>query len=246
MAEQIVGRNPVIELLRRRTREIENIWIAEGHNHPRIRQIISMAERNGVRYQRCPQQHLNALEPNVPHQGVIATVSRTRYSELPMLLEKVQRRNKLALFVMLDRVQDPRNLGAILRTAAATDVDAVLIPKNNAVGVTPAVHKASAGASDAVPISKVTNVARTLETLKAAGVWVVGSAEDAELAYTDADLTVPLCLVLGGEADGIRRLVKQKCDYLVRLPTLGQIASLNVSVAAGVLLYEALRQRDAI
>ena len=246
MAEQIVGRNPVIELLRRGTREIENIWIAEGNSHPRVRQIISMAERNGVRYQRCPQRHLNALEPDVPHQGVIATVSRTRYWELPTLLEKVQRRNKTPVFVMLDSVQDPRNLGAILRTAEATDVDAVLIPKNSAVSVTAAVHKASAGASDYVPISKVTNVARTLETLKAAGVWVVGSAEEAELAYTDADLTVPLCLVLGGESDGIRRLVKQKCDYLVRLPMLGQIASLNVSVAAGVLLYEVLRQREAI
>ena len=116
----------------------------------------------------------------MPHQGVIATVSRTRYWELPTLLEKVQRRNKTPVFVMLDSVQDPRNLGAILRTAEATDVDAVLIPKNNAVSVTAAVHKASAGASDYVPISKVTNVARTLETLKAAGVWVVGSAEEAE------------------------------------------------------------------
>ncbi len=227
-------------------REIEHIWLAEGSSHPRIRQIIKLAERNGVRYQRCARNHLDALEPDIPHQGVIAKVSRTRYRELQAILEKVQRQDKPALFVMLDSVQDPRNLGAILRTADATDVDAVFIPKNRAVDVTAAVHKASAGASDYVPIAKVTNVARTLETLKAAGVWVVGAAEDAELTYTDADLTVPLCLVLGSESNGIRRLVKQHCDYLVRLPMLGEIASLNVSVAAGVLLYEVLRQRELI
>lgn len=246
MHEQIVGRNPVRELLLRgNPRAVETLWIAEGNSHPRIRQIIQLAERNGVRYQRCNRRHLDALEPELPHQGVIATVSRTRYQELPTILAKSQRQHKPALFVMLDSVQDPRNLGAILRTAEATNVDAVLIPKNRAAAVTAAVHKASAGASHYVPIAKVTNVARTLETLQAAGVWIVGAAEDAELAYTDADLTVPVCLVLGSESDGIRRLVKQKCDSLVRLPMFGQIASLNVSVAAGVLLYEVLRQRGA-
>ena len=245
MSEYIVGRNPVIELLRNGTRKIEKIWIAKGNSHPRIRQIISMAERAGVRVQRCTRRELDTLEPVLPHQSVIARVSPTRYSDMPTLLAEIQCGDWPALLVILDGVQDPGNLGAILRTAEATNADAILIPKNRAVGITPAVHKASAGASEYVPIVKVTNVARTIETLKAAGVWVVGSAEDVALPYTAADFTVPLCLVLGNEADGIRRLVKQKCDYLVHLPMLGQIESLNVSVAAGVLLYEVLRQRTA-
>lgn len=245
MSEQIVGRNSVIELLRSGTRDIEKIWVAEGTSHKRIRQIVAMAERAGVRVHRCTRRELDALEPVLSHQSVIAHVSPTRYSDMPTILKKIQRRAWPALLVILDGIQDPGNLGAILRTAEAANADAVLIPKNRAVGITPAVHKASAGASEYVPIVKVTNVARTIELLKAAGVWIVGSAEEITLPYTAADFTVPLCLVLGNEADGIRRLVKQKCDYLVHLPMLGRIESLNVSVAAGVLLYEVLRQRAA-
>ena len=244
MPEQVVGRNPVIELLRSGSRQIEKIWIAAGSNDARIRQIIAMAKQNGVRYQRCTRRHLDILEPTTPHQGVIAVVSGTRYVEVPAILEQLQRKDGPALLLMLDSIQDPRNLGAILRTADAASVDAVFIPKNQAVGMTAAVHKTSAGASEYVPIAKVTNVARTLEKLKSAQVWVVGAADDAALPWTEADFTVPICLVLGNEATGIRRLVKQKCDYLVHLPMLGRIESLNVSVAAGILLYEVLRQRN--
>jgi 23S rRNA (guanosine2251-2'-O)-methyltransferase len=180
----------------------------------------------------------------VPHQGVIALVNLTHYSDLASILAKIQSNERDALLVILDGVQDPRNLGAVLRTADAAGVDAVLIPKNRAVGITAAVHKASAGASAYIPIVKVTNLARTVETLKKAGIWVAGATGDASFLYTDADFNVPLCLVLGSEGEGIRRLVKEKCDYLVHLPMLGKIESLNVSVAAGVLLYEVLRQRD--
>ena len=193
----------------------------------------------------CARHELDRIEPSVPHQGVIALVNPTRYRDLPSILAKIRNIvRKEALLVMLDGVQDPRNLGAILRTADAANADAVLIPKNRAVGITPAVRKASAGASEHVPVIRVTNIAQTINLLKKAGVWVVGSAEDASCSYTDTDFKVPLCLVLGSEGTGIRRLVKQKCDYLVHLPMLGQIDSLNVSVAAGILLYEVLRQRS--
>ena len=243
MSEYIVGRNPVIEYLQHRAGCIEKIWIAEGSMHSRIRQIIKQAKQAGVPVKRCTRRELDRLEPSVPHQGVIARVNLTGYSDLSSVLAKIRSKESDALLVMLDGVQDPRNLGAVLRTADAANADAVLIPKNRAVGITPAVHKASAGASEYVPIVRVTNIAQTADTLKKAGVWVVGSARDASCSYTEANFSVPLCLVLGSEGEGIRRLVKEKCDYLVRLPMLGQIESLNVSVAAGVLLYEVLRQR---
>ncbi len=245
MSEYIVGRNPVIECLQRRARYVEKIWVAEGNTHSRIRHIIAKAQEAGVPVKRCTRRELDRLEPSVPHQGVIALVNLTRYSDLPSILAKIQSNESDALLVMLDGVQDPRNLGAVLRTADAANADAVLIPKNRAVGITSAVHKASAGASEHVPIARVTNIAQTIDLLKKAGIWVVGSAGGASCSYIDADFSVPLCLVLGSEGEGIRRLVKQKCDYLVHLPMLGQIESLNVSVAAGVLLYEVLRQRSS-
>ena len=246
MSEYIVGRNPVIEHLQHGTQDIERIWIAEGTSHSRIRRIITMAEEAGVPIKRCTRRELDRLEPSLPHQGVIALVSPTRYNDLPSVLAKIEHNKHNALLVMLDNIQDPRNLGAILRTADAVNADAVLIPKNRAAGITAAVHKASAGASTHIPIIKVTNVAHTLDMLKDASIWVAGAdAEDASCSYTDADFKVPLCLVLGSEGKGIRRLVKQKCDYLVHLPMLGKMESLNVSVAAGVLLYEVIRQRRA-
>ena len=244
MSEYIVGRNPVIEHLQRGTQTVEKIWIAEGTNHSRIQYIITMAEEAGVPIKHCTRRELDRLEPSVPHQGVIAFVSPTRYSDLSSILAKIERSEHNALLVLLDNIQDPRNLGAILRTADAVNADAVIIPKNRAVGITTAVHKASAGASTYVPIIKVPNVAHTIDTLKNRGIWVAGTAEHASCLYTDADFSIPLCLVLGSEGKGIRRLVKQKCDYLVHLPMLGKIGSLNVSVAAGVLLYEVIRQRD--
>ncbi len=243
MSEYIVGRNPVIEYLQHRARYVEKIWVAEGNSHSRVRHIIAKAQRAGVPIERCARRELDKIESSVPHQGIIARVKLTRYSDLSSILAKIQNNETDALLVMLDEVQDPRNLGAILRTADAANADAVLIPKNRAVGITPAVHKASVGASEHVPIARVTNVAQTIDFLKKAGIWVVGSAGDASCSYTNADFRVPLCLVLGSEGGGIRRLVKQKCDYLVHLPMLGQIDSLNVSVAAGILLYEVLRQR---
>ena len=243
MSEYIVGRNPVIEHLQNTPQGVEAVCIAEGNTHSRIRQIIAMAEQANIPIKHCTRRELDKLQPSVPHQGVIAVIRSPHYSDLSSILLKIQGSEHNALLVMLDGVQDPRNLGAILRTADAANADAVIIPKNSAVGITAAVHKASAGASAYIPIVSVTNLARTVDALKKAGVWVAGTTEDAPCLYTDADFNIPLCLVLGSEGKGIRRLVKEKCDYLVHLPMLGNIESLNVSVAAGVLLYEVLRQR---
>lgn len=244
MSEQIVGRNPVIEAIRSEIRHIEKIWITNDNEHPRLKDIIKAAKYKGIPLQRCSKHQLDKHQGN--HQGVIADVSTFEYTDLSVLLKKIPiKKDTPILLIMIDQVQDPRNLGAIVRTANATGADGVLIPKNNAASVTTVVHKAAAGSTEYTPITRVTNLAQTIETLKDVGVWVVGTAEDANMSYTSADYSVPLCIVLGNEGQGIRRLVKQKCDYLVHLPMMGKIASLNVSVTAGVLLYEVLRQRQS-
>ncbi|RKU30243.1 23S rRNA (guanosine(2251)-2'-O)-methyltransferase RlmB [Candidatus Poribacteria bacterium] len=242
MPDRIVGRNPVMEAILSNLRTIDQIWIAKDNHHPRLQEIINAARRKGIRIQRCPRNQLDRYHTN--HQGVIADISEFQYTDFSKLLEGIQKKKGVPpIVIMLDQIQDPRNFGAILRTANATETDGVLIPKNNAVNITPAVHKAAAGSAEYTPIARVTNLAQTIERLKAVGVWVVGASGDADQPYTSADFTVPLCLVLGNEGQGIRRLVKQKCDYMVHLPMEGQINSLNVSVTAGVLLYEVLRQR---
>lgn len=244
MSEYIAGRHPVIEYLQREARGIKELWIAEGAKDSRLQYIITLAKASGVPVKRCTRRELDKLEASVPHQGVVAFVSPVPYWDLSSILAQIEGQARAALLILLDNIQDPRNLGAILRTADAVSADAVIIPKKGAVDITAAVHKASAGASTSVPVVKVANLAQTIDTLKDSGIWVSGAAEDAEQLYTDANFSVPLCLVFGSEGKGIRRLVKQKCDYLVRLPMLGRIGSLNVSVAAGVLLYEAVRQRE--
>ena len=243
MQDKIVGRNSVLELLRRGNREIERVLIAQGNNHARLRQIRAIAEKNGIRCELTPRRELDSMETEVPHQGVIALVSPASYTDLPTLVTNIQNLNRPPLFIMLDQVQDPRNLGAIIRTADAVNADGLILPRNRAAGITTAAHKAAAGSSEYVPTAQVTNLSRTIETLKDAGIWVIGADQAAPTPYTQADLTAPTCLVLGNEAEGLRRLVKEKCDLLIHLPMFGHVPSLNVSVAAGVLLYEVIRQR---
>ena len=245
MQDKIVGRNSVLELLRRGNREIERILIAQGNNHPRLHQIRVIAQKNGIRCDLTPRRELDQFEAGVPHQGVIAIVSSTSYIDLPTLIEHAQSSAHPPLIIMLDQVQDPRNLGAIIRTADAVNADGLILPKDRAAGLTTAAHKTSAGSSEHLPIAQVINLARTIETLKKAGIWVIGADQEAPTLYTVADLTSPICLVLGNEAEGLRRLVKEKCDLLVHLPLFGHVPSLNVSVAAGVLLYEVIRQRSS-
>ena len=243
--EPLYGVNPVLEALRG-NRKIEEIVVAEGAHEDRLRELIDLARAQNIPVSRAPRAALDRTARSAHHQGVLARVCAARYADADELLESVASRvgsSAEPLVVVLDGVEDPRNLGAILRTAECAGVHGVFMGERRAVGLTETVAKASAGAVEYVPVARVTNLARLIERLKERNVWVVGTAADAPLAYTEWDWTRSSAVVLGGEASGLHRLVRERCDALVRIPVNGKIESLNVSVAAGVVLYEAQRQR---
>ncbi|HVF28689.1 MAG TPA: 23S rRNA (guanosine(2251)-2'-O)-methyltransferase RlmB [Pyrinomonadaceae bacterium] len=248
-AEQLYGVSPVLEALRAGKRPIERITIVEGAHESRLREMIHLAHAANVPVRRVPRAELQRLATaGVNHQGVIAIVAAAHYHSADDLLDKLAARigtSDAPLAVVLDGVEDPRNLGAIIRTIECAGAHAVFIPERRAIGLTETVAKASAGALEYVPVARVANIARLIEGLKERGIWVVGAAAEASENYTSWDWTVPCALVLGGEGEGLRRLVREHCDALVRVPLNGRIESLNVSVAAGVVLYEAVRQRTA-
>ncbi len=241
--DKIIGINPVTEALRS-GRPIQRLLVAEQRKMDRdVQAILRLAKSNGVEVRMTTRDALNREVPQAAHQGVVAFASAREYAELDDILQLPAQKEQTPLFLVLDGVEDPRNLGAILRTAEAAGVHGVIIPERRAVGLTETVAKAAAGALEYVPVVKVVNITNTIEELKKAGVWVVGAEAGGESAYWDADFVRPTALVLGGEGKGVRKLVKERCDYLVSLPLMGNINSLNVSVAAGALLYEVLRQR---
>ncbi len=243
--EPLYGVNPVLEALRG-NRKIEEIVVAEGAHHDRLRELTDLARAKDIPVKRAPRAALDRAARNANHQGVLARVAAARYSDADELLDAIAARvgtNPEPLVVVLDGVEDPRNLGAILRTVECAGVAGVFMSERRAVGLTETVAKAAAGAVEYVPVARVTNLTRLIEHLKERNVWVVGTAPDAPLAYTEWDWTRSSALVLGGEGSGMHRLVRESCDALVRIPVSGRIESLNVSVAAGVVLYEAQRQR---
>ena len=245
-ANTIYGLIPVLEALRAGTKQIEQITLAEGARHARLRELVERAREARVPVHRVPRSALDRLLPGVTHQGVIARTASAKYSDADELLlalaAQVETDNK-PLVLGLDAVEDPRNLGAILRTAECAGVNGVFIPERRAVGLTATVAKAAAGALEHISVARVTNLVQLIEQLKQRNIWVIGAAEDGKQNYTEWDWTVPSALFLGSEGTGLHRLVKERCDALVRIPTHGHIESLNVSVAAGIILYEALRQR---
>ena len=232
----IYGLRPVVEALRSKRREIYEVLDSVGD-----KEISSRASARDVRLRRVPRQRIEDLIPGVVHQGVVAQVGWYPYSGLEEILATPN-----PLVAVLDGVTDPRNLGAVLRAADGAGASGVVVPRNRAVGVTPAAVKASAGASEHVRVARETNLRRALESMKEAGLWAY-AAEDAAsaqaAAYTDLDLSGPVALVLGSEGRGVRRLVREGCDGAVSIPMHGAVSSLNVSVAAAVLLFEARRQR---
>jgi 23S rRNA (guanosine2251-2'-O)-methyltransferase len=241
--EIIAGINPIREALRA-GRPIHRLLIAEQRKRDRdVVEIIRLARERGIEIRISSRDTLNREYQDSHHQGVIAVTAARTYAMLNDILLIPAQRSESALFLILDSVEDPRNLGAILRTADAAGVHGVIIPERRAAGLTEAVAKTAAGALEYVPVVKVVNIVNTIGELKKAGVWVTGAEAVSETVYWDADFVRPTALVLGGEDKGVRRLVKEHCDYLVSLPLKGQISSLNVSVAAGALLYEVLRQR---
>jgi 23S rRNA (guanosine2251-2'-O)-methyltransferase len=237
----IYGVLPVLEALRAGSRRIERVIIAEGARHERLSEVIEAARRAGISIRREPRAALNRLSANANHQGVLAVVSAASYADEEELVAAI---NRNTIFVLLDGVEDPHNLGAVIRTAECAGASAIFIPERRAAHVTDAVVKTSAGAVEYLPVARVTNLASFVERLKRESVWVVGVEGSGEMSYTDYDYSGAVALVFGSEGQGLHRLVRERCDAVVSIPMRGRINSLNVSVAVGVVLFEAARQRQ--
>jgi 23S rRNA (guanosine2251-2'-O)-methyltransferase len=239
----IYGTLPVLEALRANARRLEKILIAEGAREHRIAEIIDLARASHIQFQKVTRENLAKLvEPGANHQGVVAFTASADYADADELLAEISGQEN-PLVLILDGVEDPRNLGAILRVAECAGANGTFIPEHRAASLTETVVKTSAGATEYTPIAKVKNLNRLIEELKRNNIWVVGTSGEAERDYTDWDWTGACALVLGSEGKGLHRLVAENCDALVKIPMRGKIESLNVSVAAGVILFEAVRQR---
>ena len=237
----IFGIHVVTEALKARGRAFEWVGVSKERHDLRLQRVVEDCRRAGVAVRFVARSELDRMVGNNAHQGVVAVTSAKQYSGLDGVV--AARRGKYSLVVVLDGVEDPHNLGAILRTADAAGVDGVVIPERRAAGVTATVAKASAGASEHLPIARVTNVGRAVEELKAQNIWTVGLDERGTQTYDSLDYNMDCALVLGAEGKGVHELVRRKCDFLVSIPMLGKVPSLNVSVAAAVVLYEVVRQR---
>jgi len=244
----VFGVQPVLEALRAGARPIERLTLAEGAHESRLREILEIARYADIPVRRVPRTELQRIAAGANHQGVVATIAAAHYTHADDLLDALAARvgtEDPPLAIVLDGVEDPRNLGAVIRTVECAGAHGVFVPERRASGLTETVAKAAAGALEYVPVARAANVVRLIEELKGRGVWTVGTAAGAETSYADWDWTQPCALLLGGEGEGLRRLVRERCDVLVSIPLRGQIESLNVSVAAGIVLYEAVRQRTA-
>jgi 23S rRNA (guanosine2251-2'-O)-methyltransferase len=237
----IYGINAVAEALKARGRSFEWVGVSKERHDLRLQRVVEECRRQGVAVRFISRAELDRMAGNNAHQGVVAITSNKRYNDLDDVI--AAKRGQHSLIVVLDGVEDPHNLGAVLRTADAAGADGVVIPERRAVGVTATVAKASAGASEHLPMAKVTNIARTLEELKEKNLWIVGLDERGTQTYDTLDYKMDCAIVLGSEGKGVHDLVAKKCDFLVSIPMLGKVPSLNVSVAAGVVLYEIVRQR---
>ncbi|MHA2895205.1 23S rRNA (guanosine(2251)-2'-O)-methyltransferase RlmB [Bacillus cereus] len=243
-SEYIIGRNPVIEALRS-GRDINKIWIAEGAAKGQVQIVLALAKENNIILQHAPKKKLDQLvEGN--HQGVIAQVAAYQYAELEDLFKVAEKRNEDPFFLILDEIEDPHNLGSIMRTADATGAHGIIIPKRRAVGLTASVAKASTGAIEYIPVARVTNLSRTIDELKERGLWIAGTDAKGKTDYRNLDGTMPIGLVIGSEGKGMSRIIGEKCDFLITLPMVGKVTSLNASVAASLLMYEVYRKRHEI
>lgn len=245
MREVLYGRQPIRETLRAGRRQVFKLLLAGGVKPTGIvGQILTLAERSKVPVQGVDRRQLDKLGGEVNHQGLAAEVSGYPYVDLGALLDVARQGGEPPFLVLIDHLQDPQNLGALLRTVEAVGAHGVVIPQRRAAGVTPAVVRASAGAAEHVPVAQVTNLVRAMESLKGDGVWMVGleALPEARL-HSEEDLSGSLGLVIGSEGKGLTRLVRKTCDFFVRLPMLGQVQSLNAATAAAIALYEARRQR---
>jgi 23S rRNA (guanosine2251-2'-O)-methyltransferase len=243
-AQLIMGIHAVAAALRQGNRVIE-VWVDGRRQDRRMRELLQEAQDGRVEMHQTSAQELDRLVRQANHQGVVARIRLPQVYDEPYLQALLKRLQSPPFLLVLDGVQDPHNLGACLRTADAAGIQAVIIPRDKSVGLTATVCKVASGAAESMPLIQVTNLARTLKWLKQAGVWLIGTAGEAAQSLYQADLTGPLAIVMGSEGKGLRRLTREQCDLLVNLPMSGSVESLNVSVATGVTLYEAVRQRMA-
>lgn len=243
MSDVIEGRNPVIEALKA-DRPLNKIMLADNTGkHSVIAEILYLARSRSVPVEYVAREALDRSSMTGAHQGVIAYAAAKEYVELDDLLNVSKQKGEPPLYCILDGIEDPHNLGAIIRTAEGSGVHGLVIRERRAAGLTGAVAKASAGAVEYVPVARVTNISQSMETLKKSGVWIAGVDASGKTDYHKADFTAPTAIVIGGEGKGLSDLVRKRCDYLVSIPMRGKISSLNASIAAALIMYEALRQR---
>lgn len=239
----VYGIHAVQALLEREPERVLEVWVERARNDKRVQPALDLVAQHHIALNRCPRQVLEDLTQESPHQGVAARckgAAMRNESELDGLLDSL---DVAPFLLVLDGVQDPHNLGACLRTADAAGVHAVIIPKDKSAGLTATVRKVASGAAESMPLFAVTNLSRCLESLKARNIWLMGAAGEVEQSVYDVDLKGPIAVVMGAEGKGLRRLTRETCDVLMHIPMQGSVESLNVSVATGVCLYEALRQR---
>jgi 23S rRNA (guanosine2251-2'-O)-methyltransferase len=237
----LYGINPVIEALRADPEKIERICVERGQKNPRVQEIVDLARQNHVRISFEEKSWLDRKVQGERHQGVVCYAAEMITYSPEDILEQAK---SPGLLVVLDGIEDPHNLGAILRSAEAAGVDGVFLPQHRSASLSPTVVKASAGAASHIKLARITNIAQLIELIKKRGFWIAGLDAEADQPIWQIDLTAPTALVLGNEGSGLHKLVRQKCDFLVSLPIRGNVGSYNVSVAAGIALYEALRQRS--
>ncbi|WP_026565504.1 23S rRNA (guanosine(2251)-2'-O)-methyltransferase RlmB [Bacillus sp. UNC41MFS5] len=242
--EYIVGKNPVIEALKSE-RDINKILIAEGSQRGQMQQITQLAKEAHVIVQFVPKKKIDQISGE-NHQGVLAYVAAYQYAEIDDLFAAAEKKNETPFFLLLDEIEDPHNLGSIMRTADSVGAHGIIIPKRRAVGLTATVAKASTGAIEYIPVVRVTNMARTIDELKERGIWIAGTDAKGKDDYRRLDGTLPLGLVIGSEGKGMGRLIRDKCDFLIHLPMVGKVTSLNASVAASLLMYEVYRKRNPL
>ncbi len=242
-SDVMVGFHAVQSLLKTAPDRAKALLVLDNRKDQRLQKTISLAERAGIPVETVTAERLNSYAEDIRHQGVALLASRGKVYNEAWVLDYLASLDRTPLVLVLDGITDPHNLGACLRSADGAGVDAVIVPRDKSCGLTTVVRKVASGAADTIPFVLVTNLSRTLEKLQQAGLWVVGAAGEAEQVISAVDLTGPTALVLGSEDRGLRRLTREKCDHLVRIPMAGTVQSLNVSVATGVCLFEAVRQR---
>ncbi|MBW3111340.1 MULTISPECIES: 23S rRNA (guanosine(2251)-2'-O)-methyltransferase RlmB [Bacillaceae] len=240
----IGGRNPVMEALKS-GRDINKIWIAEGSQKGSIQQIVGLAKESNVMVQYVPKKKIEQMVAE-NHQGVVASVAAYQYAEIDDLFHRAEQKGEDPFILILDELEDPHNLGSIMRTADAAGAHGIIIPKRRAVGLTSTVAKASTGAIEHIPVARVTNLSRAVDELKERGVWVAGTDAKGKQDFRQLDGTLPIGLIIGSEGKGMSRILRDKCDFLVQLPMIGHVTSLNASVAASILMYEVYRKRHPL